>query len=651
MNNKVAQFNNFTGGVTSELRVQYEIPKFARLWNFDVSSDRAIQNYGFDNLINTDCHILEYNDNSISISEQWFLKRNSFLAIDQTGLVTVVNTDIDMIESTFTLGSDVVMETVPIIFNNHIVWLSESGSGATSFEVWLRNITTGVEFTVLTDLTDDEANSQNTFFLKGADGNLYIFSNTRVHRIDVPDSDGKFNSGNELSAYQPITQFMQSPNRNGNVGTYTGLNGPETQIITQIDEAQSILKILRYYDGPIDGVFGPATSAAVSAFQSDYFATGNVPGGDSYGDPLVVDGIIGPETQAVMNAVDDFSNLTHREKKNVLVLPDIITAVCNNGGFINISTFDKDGNAVVYFWDRTITAEGIGQPDTSVYVGQGIIQILKPLNDKLIAIMSPATTSEPVNKYSSLSVYAIQAGFDLLPESYAILLRSYRLRMSDGSGSAFDPFRFNYINQKSIKKDNRLYFSGRIHLQHYEDTSTDEGAFSGVMSVDGNGNLFTDVSDTDNSGELTYQNILSFGLIDSGFVVSQDGEVKITFHNTDTSSGLITPIINAGEPWYTKKIKNIYLAFDDTSDMDSVELYIREVKDKNDSDAGWVLVYDGLTSAESRTFENRVIINRNTVTGEYFNDFRELQIMLKIKGKKVELLDLTLVYTMLELNK
>ncbi|WP_222268557.1 peptidoglycan-binding domain-containing protein [Modestobacter marinus] len=54
---------------------------------------------------------------------------------------------------------------------------------------------------------------------------------------------------------------------------------------------QDILKSFGYppYDpGPVDGDFGPLTEAAVRAFQGDFV--------DFDGNPLVVDGIVGPKT-------------------------------------------------------------------------------------------------------------------------------------------------------------------------------------------------------------------------------------------------------------------------------------------------------------------------------------------------------------------
>jgi peptidoglycan hydrolase-like protein with peptidoglycan-binding domain len=43
-----------------------------------------------------------------------------------------------------------------------------------------------------------------------------------------------------------------------------------------------------YDPGPVDGIFGPLTDGAVRALQDDYF--------DHDGNPLKVDGIVGPKT-------------------------------------------------------------------------------------------------------------------------------------------------------------------------------------------------------------------------------------------------------------------------------------------------------------------------------------------------------------------
>ena len=58
-----------------------------------------------------------------------------------------------------------------------------------------------------------------------------------------------------------------------------------------VEEVQSILGRLGYYDGAIDGIYGEQTRDAVIAFQRDY--------------GLVADGIVGPNTYEALGKVED----------------------------------------------------------------------------------------------------------------------------------------------------------------------------------------------------------------------------------------------------------------------------------------------------------------------------------------------------------
>jgi peptidoglycan hydrolase-like protein with peptidoglycan-binding domain len=78
----------------------------------------------------------------------------------------------------------------------------------------------------------------------------------------------------------PQTWFRLAPETVRN-----GSNGNGVRLL------QEILRGFGYppYDpGPVDGNFGPLTEAAVRALQGDYV--------DFDGNPLVVDGIVGPTT-------------------------------------------------------------------------------------------------------------------------------------------------------------------------------------------------------------------------------------------------------------------------------------------------------------------------------------------------------------------
>ncbi len=94
-------------------------------------------------------------------------------------------------------------------------------------------------------------------------------------------------------------------------------------------------------------------------------------------------------------------------------------------------------------------------------------------------------------------------------------------------------------------------------------------------------------------------------------------------------------------------------------------MFIRNVEDTYDNDCGWELVYDGddkvsgggVTTDDleptgtTNRFRNRIVINRNTDTGERFCDFRELQVMVKLFGICAEVVDLTVKYNLKDQNE
>jgi len=638
-------FDNFSGGITSELRTNYEVPKFARLWNFDVSTSRAVQHGGLRRESTGEAHIVDFETDFITTGEDWFMNQHTSFSVEENGDVELLTMTTGVGNANFTLDSDVQMSTLPVMYNNHLVWQDQN------LDIWMKPIFPfGAGFRVLEGLPADQDHEQNTFFQKAIDGRLYVLSGKRVHRLELPDSSGSFNSQGELDAYLPITQQMQIGNRNGEVGTINGILGPETQVITQIDNAQNILTILGYYTGPIDGVFNAEFEQAVIDFQLDHNATGaydGIPGGQPAGQPLPGTGNLGVETASVLNAVDDNNNKAFREVKNVLVLPDIITAVCQNGGVLNIAVKDSNGDAVVYYWDKTLSAEGIGDQGllTSVVVGKGIVQILRPLNGRLMAITSPATDSLTLHKYVNMSIYAIQAGFDILPESFANPIAEYRLRVGP-DGNINNVYRHNIINQKSQVANSRIYFTGTISLQQQQEANNGEGIYSGVMSIDSSGNLFTEVAQSDNGDDFTYEQALSFGMLDSGFILATINGVYVTdVTENDNVSGLITKIINGDRPWERKQVDNIFLSMLHTDDVDNVEIWIREVEDFDDNDAGWELAYEG-----NMQDINSIQINRME-DGQPFWQFKELQVMVKVFGTLAELNNLTVTYNMLAINE
>ena len=87
--------------------------------------------------------------------------------------------------------------------------------------------------------------------------------------------------------YPERTQSATTGARRARTLTVLGWVGRATMTMRDI---QATLAALGYRTGPIDGIFGPQTAAAVRAFQAD--------------SGLPVDGIAGPMTQARLGFAD-----------------------------------------------------------------------------------------------------------------------------------------------------------------------------------------------------------------------------------------------------------------------------------------------------------------------------------------------------------
>lgn len=640
------QFKNFASGITSELRTEYEIPKFARLWNFDVSESRAIQHHPLRNLNSGEGFLLPHGganplfDNA-DATQNWDLNNQAILIqknLDYSYPDLSLNGDNG--SETEMQDGELMMSVVPVLYNDYIVYMTRDPYARIYFHDPYANESTRI--------LSDVSLSSNTFFQIGSDGILYIFSGSSVHTLEFRNNNGNFNVDSQLSKYQPITQYMKYGDRDGSPGTYSG----EDQILTDVNKAQSILKILGYYNGPVDGIYGPEFRDAVEDFQEDYNSTGNIPGGQSEGQSLADDGIIGPETTAVLNATDGYNDLDYRVRTNVLNMPFQFTAVGEHGGYIVFATQNFKAESEVFFWDRSLDANGKGDVGliTSVMLGNGVCQCLNTLEGQLIAIMSPSTIMSNHHKYNKLRFYRVSAGFDMLPASAAHLISEYRV-LNKGGESDDDEIdnMDNYINQQTVVKGGRLYFSGRLHFQTSEDVSSDEGAMSGIFSIDTNGNLVPELFESRSSRGGTYDEIISFITVGEGFCISGDSDTWVSSPDTDetTSSGVITKIISGGKPWEDKKLDSIFIGLDDTAGLTNIKVFTREVQDVHEQDGGqWHEIYDG--ALVDTKFNNRLILRRDVEEDEEFREFRELQVMVKIFGTKCELTNLTVNYTMKE---
>jgi len=661
MESKVEQFNNFSAGITDNLRANYEAPGYSRIWNFANSVDRMIQHGGWKKLSSKTGELLNHaafstpsepmlpvfgaNNGLISKPAQ---NVNAYLLLEQggNGIQEGIACSIGDNENSYnTVATD--GGTEPIIYNNAVVYRSASGkvyqkrfygqSTSTLGDIILPNIKT----------------FNNTFFVEGANNRCYIFTGRDVHAFDsvTIDPNGSYApiAQSEINQYIPLNQYMIEGDSNGSPGTYTVGGTPVGYIITEIDKLQNVLKILGYLDGPADGQFGPLTDTALRTYQSEHNAVGEIT--QAGGEPLVVDGKVGPETLSAINHTVG-SDKKVIEYENVMQLPYPITAVQAVGGTILFATKEDDSKARIYVWDTTVDSNGKGDVGllTSVNLGVGTVQAIEVLNGKIKAIMSPLSADTCSSCYSDFIVYDIHNAFDKYPESYVTTALSLRIINSSDDNSNLGGS--SYINRKTEVRNGKMYFSGKLHLESNRETlnGTDEGALSGIFSLTDKGAFMLEVSNPDTITD-TEDFIESFAMTNGGFIISQTDGTYITQKDRDQDSGVITKIINGGEPWRNKSFENLYLALDRTDDLDEVRIYIREYMDRHESDAGWIKVYDSKTSDERRDFKNRIIINRNTETMKSISQFRELQIMVQVEGKCVELVDLTIAYNMLNLNK
>ena len=661
MEPKVDQFNKFSAGIINNLRANYETPGYARIWNFDNTQDRLIQRGGWEKLSNKTGELLN-NSAAATTSEPIlpvFGSNNgvinkpaqdisNYLLVENSGngIQGPINCEIDNIQNAFnTHPTDGGTES--IIYNNSTVYRGADG------KIYQRRF-----YGQSTNPLGDEVLSgietfNNTFFVEGADNRCYVFTGKTLHAFDsvTIDPNGSFApiAQSEINQYLPINQFMQQGDSNGNPGTYLVAFNPVGYIINEIDELQNVLMILGYYAGPADGVFGPETDQAVRDYQATHTATGEiVQGGNT---PLVVDGLVGPETLSALNHTSG-NDQKVIEYENIMELPYVITAAQAIGGTILFATKEDDAKARIYVWDTTIDSNGKGDIGllTSVTVGVGTVQSIDILDGRIKAIMSPFTGDQCTSCYSDFIIYDVYNVFDNYPESFvkpALSLRIINTKDDEATTGGS-----NYINRKTEVRNGKLYFTGKLHLESNRDTlnGTDEGALSGIFSLSSSGAFTLEATNPETITD-TENFIEGFALTNGSFMISQTDGTYVTRKTINGTSGLITKIINGGEPWRTKSIENILLAVDSTEDLEEIRIYVREYMSRFDNDAGWVKVYDGETSEERRPFDNRVIINRNTETMKSINQFRELQIMVQIDGKCVELVDLTVIYNLLNLNK
>lgn len=151
------------------------------------------------------------------------------------------------------------------------------------------------------------ATAANPIIMMGSQGPAVVKAQTAlIHRfyLQPGDDDGKFGpvTKNAVISYQqdraagsffafsfPLkVDGIVGPATWGRLTPPTVKKGSKGSTVRLLQESLKSFPNPHYDPGPIDGDFGPLTETAVKAFQTDFT--------DWQGNPLVVDGIVGPKT-------------------------------------------------------------------------------------------------------------------------------------------------------------------------------------------------------------------------------------------------------------------------------------------------------------------------------------------------------------------
>lgn len=662
------KYNRFSGGITSELRLNQENPKFARTWNFLQTPDRLIQRMGLKELVDQPGHIIEYQLTVSGAFEQPHINLPNFLFVQENLDTSLFSADCSHTSAMFSIGTgNLEMSVEPIYFSNHIVYMRDDGTvWAFQFQdddLLTTPIGTLTQIFAGEDFTDENGNVTGYFTNMGS--YLVVYGNNSIHLWDPYGLYGDIQNNANANSNTPVfTQWMVLNDQDGSVSSYVPTPPVAAQgvTLTEVATLQARLNELGYTVA-VTGFFGPETQAAVIALQNDSVIPEGGPAGwgipgTTFASNGLNNGIFGPLTLAVLNARTASAGSLEGEYRNVITTIGSITAEANYGDYIAYATQEHDGNANVFIWNSLLNRNGFAGENvlTNVDLGQGAVQLLAVVDGTLMAVMSPASFARCISHYNRLIIYGIESHLDSLPPSRAVMLAEYHLKISaadDGNNLS----RLNYINRKSQLHAGKLYFTGRLHLQHVEPNDSDEGAMSGVFSINREGNLYFELSRDNAFSEFSDEPAISFGVIDSGFAFSTDRALYITDESRDSIAGVITNIIDGEDnPYLNKTLDNIYVALHNVSATDKIEVWLREVEDVYDPDAGWQLAYDSTTSSPvgqpttEDKFNQRIVINRME-DGQRFAQFRELQVMVKLDGKCAELISLYITGYINDINE
>lgn len=640
---------DWRGGLTDDIRVNFESPRFEKIWNFKKCRDHMIQRYGLKKISDNGggkplmCKILKYEETELNTTPQSQFNAYNIINLHNTGAGTSCEVfeaydDCEIIETETVSPVDTLnIATVPIIYCGKKFWLS------TDNELFFQD-DDGSQVEVL---ANEDLCPQTFLEHHKQDDYLYVASGSKVHRIDCTDSA---NDGEPGAC--PPDLYMQSDQCWQIIGDrddYIGQVNSGQNLEDCVTRLQRILTNLGFYTGPVDGIFGPLTDAAVQAFQADPtygIATGTVIGGQAAGDPLVIDGYVGPETTAALNvACGIFAGSGGViEYAAVQCYPGEITATEQVGGYLATATREKDGHSYVYLWDLTtdLAAQNaaalgndslVSDPRNKIDLGFGSVQILAHIDGDLIAIMSPSTLSCNAHCTVTWTIKKIVSNYDTIPLGKSTTIAEYKLRS----------WKTNQLGYCHYVKDSRLYFTGKLAfggLKPGESQNNNEDIMHGIFSIGGDGDLCFEYQLSDPKDlSVADREILGFVPIDDGFVITTPDGVYITDADSDNvQSGFITKVYNGDDPCETKKLEKVVLGVQCDSDSDEFKIYWREYCDRDTEDCGWELLCD-TTPAEyealypDHRWDGRIIIRRNP-DGSSLCEFREIQFKVEICGLK-----------------
>lgn len=609
------------GGLTTDLRSNFETPKFARMWNFKAQGDSLVQRYGYLPLSGSNGHILVGSDLSFPQTNQpTVISHLGYTIYDNGADILVDKYDLDATPSLLSTtnvqaGQLINFNTVPVLYQDFAVYYTAS------LDLFYTDFATSTQI-LQTDAQGLPITLANRIFMvsHSQDGRLYVGSGRDIHSVKI------YPAGLRVCTPDEQVEFtLQRGDRDGN----SNIANP-TVITSTIANMQALLNATGFPSGPVDGIFGPLTEAGVIAFQTFY----NIPAGGPY------TGVVTAEVAAKMNESCAGGSV---EIPFAFKVQGEITAMAEYGGYLAIATIEENSHAYVYLWNRESqlsNSDSAGQADSIVDMGYGAVQILNVVDGDLIAVMSPASTATKTHYNTALSIKKIAARFDTVPQSQAFTVAEYELRQGNNT---------SLIAYKSVVFNSKLYFMGKFNFQHVEDIpADDEGIMWGIFSVTAAGDLQFESTISD---EFTEGPVNSFDLIESGFLYCNgDGTFVTDETATDVISGFITSIYNGGDSYIEKKLERIIIGVEGENTASKVEIWVREVGDINDADAGWRLACETDFSTYDPKFQERIVATRMD-DGTYFCDFRELQVMVRFYGLFTRVANFTIDYKMLNLNK